>query len=226
MRFWRRSRRRRNSSTLDNNSSGIVDYSLPDGNRFRWNPLFRVNHSGRVKPFNLSINPFLHHAQELRGHVPKCLARVSQSEILMGQRVENFSSECWLQNHLHQFAHTSANDIQNSNIETAEAAEEMDDVEDDSPVGSDTERHSNTSLDNFEFESNDGDIPSEGMDNELPPDILTIPWLWNYHHTMMNHHHLMRKLWQRMREERDSSIPQLDPVMLFCGEALLTVLRI
>lgn len=104
--------------------------------------------------------------------MPKCLARVSQSEILMGQRVENFSSECWLQNHLHQFAHTSANDIQNSNIETAEAAEEMADVEDDSPVGSDTERHSNTSLDNFEFESNDGNIPSEGMDNELPPDIF------------------------------------------------------
>nr|XP_011424263.2 uncharacterized protein LOC105326097 [Crassostrea gigas] len=172
LRFWRRSRRRHNTNTLDNYSSGIADYSLPDGNQLKWNPLFRVNHSGRVKPFNLSINPFLHHTQELRGHVPKCLARVSQSEILMGQRVENFSSECWLQNHLHQFAHTSANDIQNSNIETAEAAEEMDDVEDDSPVGSDTERHSNTSLDNFEFESNDGDIPSEGMDNELPPDIF------------------------------------------------------
>lgn len=174
MRFWRRSRRPRNSHALDNNnSSGITDYSIQGGNQLTWNPLFRVSHSGRFKPFNLSVNPFLQHTQELRGHVPKCLARVSHSEILMGQRVENFSAECWLQNHLHQFAHTSANEIQNSNIETSEAAEEVDDIDDDdSPVGSDTERYSNTSLNNFEFESIDGDVPSERMNDELPPDIF------------------------------------------------------
>lgn len=48
----------------------------------------------------------------------------------------------------------------------------MDDVEDDSLVGSDIERYFNIFFDNFEFEFNDGNILSEGMDNELFFDIF------------------------------------------------------
>lgn len=61
MRFWRRLRRRRNFSILDNNFIGIIDYLFLDGNRFRWNLLFRVNYLGRVKFFNLFINLFLYY---------------------------------------------------------------------------------------------------------------------------------------------------------------------
>ncbi|KAL4234351.1 hypothetical protein ACF0H5_005999 [Mactra antiquata] len=34
---------------------------------------------------------------------PKCLRRFAFSDILYGERIEDYSSECWLENHLHRF---------------------------------------------------------------------------------------------------------------------------
>lgn len=36
---------------------------------------------------------------------PKCLSHMACSDILYGQRIEDFSSNCWLENHLHQFGY-------------------------------------------------------------------------------------------------------------------------
>lgn len=38
---------------------------------------------------------------------PKCISRLPCSQILYGERVEDFSSECWLENHLHRFGFPS-----------------------------------------------------------------------------------------------------------------------
>lgn len=65
------------------------------------------------------------------GHyVPKCITSVSQSDILFGDRVENFSSDCWLQNHLDQFGHDIYQQINSSTYENNEIED------DDSPIGS------------------------------------------------------------------------------------------
>ena len=34
---------------------------------------------------------------------PKCLGRLACSQILYGERIEDFSPDCWLENHLHRF---------------------------------------------------------------------------------------------------------------------------
>ncbi|XP_022339726.2 uncharacterized protein LOC111134710 [Crassostrea virginica] len=170
MRFWRRSRPHRHSRTSNiDDSQETNNVSIPNGNHLRWNPFYRVSRSGRFHPFHSTINPFLHGTQE---HVPKCLALVSHSDILMGRRVENFSAECWLQNHLHQFAHTSANEVHINNIETAEEAEESEDVDDDSPVGSDMDRRSYSSLDSCELESDDREEENGRPGDGGPPDIF------------------------------------------------------
>ncbi|XP_061189955.1 uncharacterized protein LOC133197767 [Saccostrea echinata] len=172
MRFWRRSRQSRHFSTFeDSNARGVTELAGGHGlSNLRWNPFYRVSRAGRFHPFHSVINPFLHQTQE---HVPKCLALVSHSEILRGQSVENFSHECWLQNHLHQFAHSSVNNPSNNNVDLTEEVEDTDDVDDDSPVGSDTERHSVSSVNSFEFDDDEeDDLQEERSENQLPPDIF------------------------------------------------------
>ena len=40
---------------------------------------------------------------------PKCLSRLPCSQILLGERLEDFSPDCWLENHLHRFGGQPAN---------------------------------------------------------------------------------------------------------------------
>jgi hypothetical protein len=60
-------------------------------------------------PFSISQNTCTFNrnsaSEGVTHYVPKCITSVSQSDILCGDRVENFSSDCWLQNHLDQFGH-------------------------------------------------------------------------------------------------------------------------
>lgn len=63
-------------------------------------------------------------------YVPKCITSVSQTDILYGDRVENFSSDCWLQNHLDQFGHDIDRQINPQILEDSELEN------DDSPIGS------------------------------------------------------------------------------------------
>ena len=47
--------------------------------------------------------PFFIPAQPIAESPPKCLSRLPCSQILYGERVEDFSTDCWLENHLHRF---------------------------------------------------------------------------------------------------------------------------
>lgn len=47
--------------------------------------------------------PFFIPTQPISESPPKCISRLPCSQILYGERVEDFSPECWLENHLHRF---------------------------------------------------------------------------------------------------------------------------
>lgn len=63
---------------------------------------------------------------------PKCLSRLPCSQILLGERLEDFSPDCWLENHLHRFGETPTNSFAISGL----------DNDDDSITGSSENDHS------------------------------------------------------------------------------------
>lgn len=80
---------------------------------------------------------------------PKCLSRLPCSQILLGERVEDFSSDCWLENHLHRFGGQPVNSVTIPDLDTS----------DDSVTGSSEEDnscftdsgHSDSSPNDFEL---------------------------------------------------------------------------
>ena len=100
-------------------------------------------------PFSISQNTCTFNrnsaSEGVTHYVPKCITSVSQSDILCGDRVENFSSDCWLQNHLDQFGH---------NVQPHPAIpEEIEaDYDDDSPIVSTPSTEAN-SISSFEIDN-------------------------------------------------------------------------
>ncbi|XP_052815262.1 uncharacterized protein LOC128242217 [Mya arenaria] len=47
--------------------------------------------------------PFFRPSNLSSGSPPKCLSRLTCSDILYGNRIEDFSTDCWLENRLHHF---------------------------------------------------------------------------------------------------------------------------
>lgn len=86
----RRARRRTNRDTL------ITDSELPNDTQAAEVPRFLQNTRESNHLFFIPSAPLLNPA-------PKCLRRLPCSQILYGARVEDYSSECWLEDHLHQF---------------------------------------------------------------------------------------------------------------------------
>lgn len=68
---------------------------------------------------------------------PKCLSRLPCSQILLGERLEDFSPDCWLENHLHRFGGQPDNNGVLHDLDMADLDFDLDiDIEDDSPTGS------------------------------------------------------------------------------------------
>ena len=157
MRFFRRSRQRLRNTTVYQSGYNVDPVNGYPG-QIRWNPFFQ--NRNRHNPMRIGINPF---QNCVNNHVPKCLGRVSMSNILQGDRVENFSSECWLQDHLHQFGCNVGEPLTNLEEEIEEEvrshtesfpSEEEDN--DDSPTGSVSANSFNISFNSLESE---GDAP-------------------------------------------------------------------
>ena len=64
---------------------------------------------------------------------PKCIGRYPCSQILYGERLEDFSSDCWLENHLHRFGSPESNEIHTETLNSP-----FEDSSDDSATGVDT----------------------------------------------------------------------------------------
>lgn len=94
----RRSRRRaqntsRNEETSRNNEQAV-------------NTLVNTVYPERgLRPIS---RPFFIPTQPISESPPKCISRLPCSQILYGERVEDFSAECWLENHLHRFGAPSS----------------------------------------------------------------------------------------------------------------------
>ncbi|KAK3085509.1 hypothetical protein FSP39_004338 [Pinctada imbricata] len=157
MRFFRRSRHQRRNLSIYQDRHSEVERCNIIPSHIRWNPFFR--NQNRHNVFRVGINPF---QNCVNNHVPKCLGQVTMSNILEGDRVENFSSECWLQDHLHQFGYMSGAlpDLQEHVREELHDSIPSDDNDDDSPAGSDTttllDESLNDLLDNHSDEDDDG----------------------------------------------------------------------
>lgn len=92
----RRSRRRaeRNNSASTNTATTFSEPEQPTSNTAGLSGFFR--RAGETShPFFIPTRPLWAE--------PKCLGRLPCSQILYGARVEDFSSECWLEDHLHRF---------------------------------------------------------------------------------------------------------------------------
>lgn len=101
--------------------------------------LFTENHNSSM--LRLNFNPL----QVSQTYVPKCLSATSPSDILTGgdiEEVEDFSSGCWLQDHLHQFG----NGI--TQLVTGTDGQHFDEDVDDNQTWSGSE--TSTELDNHE----------------------------------------------------------------------------
>lgn len=136
MRFGRR--RNRPSLNLIPDRTDATGNNLLPACWVVWNSPFSILHSATSRSC---------HSENVTHYVPKCIPAVSPSDILCGDRVENFSSDCWLQNHLDRFGHDIQQNNNQSIIEDIEA-----DNSDDSPIGSQTTTESN-SLSSFELDN-------------------------------------------------------------------------
>lgn len=91
-----RRRTRRRAQTTSNEDSlrdGVTVNNASDGSTLP------TTTSGGPRPIT---QPFFVPAP-ISESPPKCISRLPCSQILYGERVEDFSSECWLENHLHRF---------------------------------------------------------------------------------------------------------------------------
>ncbi|KAH3773193.1 uncharacterized protein LOC127846498 [Dreissena polymorpha] len=97
----RRGRRRpRTSTTAQFSSNSTEGLSVPTSSGISMSGFLR-----RTRETNQLFFRPSHLISELRESQPKCLSHMACSDILYGQRIEDFSSNCWLENHLHQFGY-------------------------------------------------------------------------------------------------------------------------
>ncbi|XP_060555461.1 uncharacterized protein LOC132716241 [Ruditapes philippinarum] len=68
-------------------------------------------YSNNVTGSRSITQPFFIPTQPISESPPKCLSRLPCSQILYGERVEDFSTDCWLENHLHRFGLPSNNPL-------------------------------------------------------------------------------------------------------------------
>lgn len=185
MRFRRRSRRhntnQEESAAPPGQNISSSPFSNLFSNRFDFvrfpirslNPFYiRNNENRNIAPLYWQRSDESHY----QTHVPKCLGiGVSYSQILQGDRPDNYSSDCWLQGCLDRFGL-----VQNTGHEEDEMLHDMDEEDDDSPVssqvGSQSEIHSleieiydNDSFDRFPEIIPDGMIDISGYTQIVEP---------------------------------------------------------
>jgi len=100
----------------------------------------------------LNSREAMHGVQQtvIRSYVPKCLGHTSTSEILQGDRPEDFASDCWLQGHLHQFGNDLSQPIPGVMSQDDEALTDSSTDISYSDISDDVSSHSeNNSVDSF-----------------------------------------------------------------------------
>ena len=95
-------------------------------------------------------------------HPPKCLSRLPCSQILLGERLEDFSPDCWLENHLHRFGGQPENNHAIRDLELDISNLDFD-FDDDSPTGS----SENDETDITDDEHSAGTLSSCNLDSVL-----------------------------------------------------------